>query len=186
VDKIPSKEIKPGATLHVTNNGNNILYSVLTLRGIPAPGQETAASNDLRIESSFQTLTGEKISGNQVRQGTSFVAVVTVTNPGMRGIYRQLVLTQVFPGGWEIMNARMSELAGTKTAASEFDYQDVRDDRVYTYFSLQPGEKKTFRVMLNASYLGRFYLAGSLCEAMYDHTVYARTAGNWVEVTGGE
>jgi alpha-2-macroglobulin len=186
VDKIPAKELKPGATLHVTNNGNSMLYSVLTLRGIPAPGQETAAANDLRIESAFQTLTGEKISGNQVIQGTSFIAVVTVTNPGIRGIYRQLVLTQVFPSGWEIMNARMSEVAEAKTPSAQFDYQDVRDDRVYTYFSLQPAEKKTFRVMLNASYLGRFYLAGTLCEAMYDHTVYARTAGNWVEVTGGE
>ena len=59
---------------------------------------------------------------------------------------------------------------------------DVRDDRVYYYFDLGPDQKKTFSVHLNATYLGRFYLPGIYCEAMYDHSIRAKKAGQWVEV----
>lgn len=69
--------------------------------------------------------------------------------------------------------------------ASQPDYQDVRDDRVYSYFDLQPNTSKTFRIKLNASYLGKFYLPSTSCEAMYDNTINARNAGQWVEVVSG-
>ena len=102
---------------------------------------------------------------------------------GLRGHYRQLALSQVFPSGWEIVNARNSDLAEATTAASAFDYQDVRDDRVNTFFDLGPSQAKTFRVMLMATYPGRFYQPATLCEAMYDHSISARVPGRWVEVT---
>ncbi|HRH39308.1 MAG TPA: hypothetical protein PK760_13240, partial [Flavobacteriales bacterium] len=60
--------------------------------------------------------------------------------------------------------------------------QDIRDDRVNTYFDLWHGQTNTYRVLLNASYTGRYYLPGANCEAMYDHTVNARSKGQWVEV----
>jgi uncharacterized protein YfaS (alpha-2-macroglobulin family) len=65
---------------------------------------------------------------------------------------------------------------------SVFDYQDVRDDRVYTYFNLRQGESKTFHLLLNASYLGKFYLPSVRAEAMYDDTISALVPGRWVEV----
>ena len=80
------------------------------------------------------------------------------------------------------MNARMSEMAMAATRASDFTYQDIRDDRVLTYFDLAPGESRTFRVMLMATYKGRFYLPPQQCEAMYDRTINARVPGCWVVV----
>jgi uncharacterized protein YfaS (alpha-2-macroglobulin family) len=50
-------------------------------------------------------------------------------------------------------------------------YQDIRDDRVYSYFDLGAGAIKTFKVLLNASYNGTYYLPGVNCEAMYDNSV---------------
>ena len=61
-------------------------------------------------------------------------------------------------------------------------YQDIRDDRIYTYFDLGEGERKTFTVQLNAAYLGRYYLTGAYCEAMYDNSISAMKKGQWVEV----
>jgi hypothetical protein len=95
------------------------------------------------------------------------------------GPYRQLALSQIFPSGWEIRNARME---GTKTEQSEFTYQDIRDDRVYTYFDIGADESKKFRVELNAAYLGRYYLPAVYCEAMYDASVNAAVPGKWIEV----
>jgi len=43
-------------------------------------------------------------------------------------------------------------------------------------------EKKTFRILLNASYLGKFYLLTVYSQAMYDNTINARKHGQWVEV----
>ena len=63
-----------------------------------------------------------------------------------------------------------------------FTYQDFRDDRVYTYFDINKGQRKVFKIQLNASYLGRFYLPIFNCEAMYDNSVSSREGGSWVEV----
>jgi hypothetical protein len=51
-----------------------------------------------------------------------------------------------------------------------------------TYFDLRGAHAVVYKVTLNASYTGRFYLPPTLCEAMYDHTVNARSMGRWVEV----
>ncbi len=61
-------------------------------------------------------------------------------------------------------------------------YQDIRDDRVYSYFNLANRTKATFVVLLNASYLGKFYLPGFSCEAMYKGEIAARLGSTWVEV----
>jgi uncharacterized protein YfaS (alpha-2-macroglobulin family) len=65
------------------------------------------------------------------------------------------------------------------------NYQDIRDDRVYTYFNLKNGEVRTFKIVLTASYAGNYYLPAITCEAMYDHSIYARTSGQVVDVVKG-
>jgi uncharacterized protein YfaS (alpha-2-macroglobulin family) len=53
------------------------------------------------------------------------------------------------------------------------------------YFDLPEKGKhstKTFNVMLNASYLGTYYLPGVQAEAMYDNEFLVRTKGEWVVV----
>jgi len=68
-------------------------------------------------------------------------------------------------------------------------YQDFRDDRVNFYFDIKPTQKLTFRVALNATYLGKYYLPAVYSEAMYDSSINGRISGHWVEVVkndGGE
>lgn len=167
----------------ITNSGTNMLYARIISSGVPLVGDKTAKQNKLKISVSYQTINGNKVDPKKLEQGASIVAVVTVSNPGLNGIYKQLALVQIFPSGWEISNARLSDYAQSVTSASDYDYQDIRDDRVYTYFSLNPNKSKTFKVLLNSSYTGKFYLPTVYCEAMYDNTINARIPGNWVEVT---
>ncbi|MEO6040176.1 MAG: hypothetical protein ABIQ93_17310, partial [Saprospiraceae bacterium] len=71
------------------------------------------------------------------------------------------------------------------SGSSPADYQDVRDDRVFTYFDLPDKnnkETRVYRVQLNAAYAGRYYLPTVGCEAMYDKRIRASTPGKWVEV----
>lgn len=178
VDPQPGRK----GTLQVANNSKNVLFARLILQGIPARGDTTAAANNLKISVVYKSAKGDKISPQHLNQGSSFMAEITVTNPGILGKYQQLALSQVFPSGWEIINSRNSIVAEAGTAASAFDYQDVRDDRIYTFFDLNPNQSKIFRVMLIATYTGRFYLPSISCEAMYDHTINARVPGYWVDV----
>jgi uncharacterized protein YfaS (alpha-2-macroglobulin family) len=170
-----------GNKVEVKNSGNNVLFVRVINTGQPSAGNETAASNNLSISVRYTDMVGNPINVSRIEQGTDFLAEVTVRHPGVRGAYEDLALTHIFPSGWEIINQRMDASAAVMNA-SQPDYQDVRDDRVYSYFDLQRNTAKTFRIKLNASYLGKFYLPATSIEAMYDNTINARTEGQWVEV----
>ena len=88
---------------------------------------------------------------------------------------------KIFPSGWEINNLRLDE-AEARLGGDKPVYQDIRDDRVYTYFDLGANQRKTFRLLLTASYAGTYYLPAVSAGAMYDHSIYARKKGQVVEV----
>jgi hypothetical protein len=149
------------------------------MEGIPEKGNEEEVNNQLSMEVSYRTTDGNPLDVSSIPQGTDFYASVSVYNSGDFD-QRQLALTQIFPPGWEIGNARMTDII--VPGQTNFTYQDIRDDRVNTFFNLSRGETKTFRVMLNAAYAGTFYLPGVYCEAMYDNTVSALKKGREVRV----
>ena len=121
-----------------------------------------------------------RIDPNVMEQGSDFIAEVTIRNTSYQSI-NQIALSQLFPSGWEIRNTRMDNSSST-LLRDKPDYQDFRDDRVYSYFNLNRNQSKTFRVILNASYLGEFYLPITYCEAMYDNEYFSRKAGGKVKV----
>ena len=163
------------------NNSEGTLFARLILQGTPLLGDDITNSNSLRQTVKFTDLDGDAIDPNQIEQGSDFIAEVTVSNPGLRGDYEEMALSQIFPSGWEIRNTRMDDASFAEPTAS-FEYQDIRDDRIYTYFDLGANRSRTFRVQLNASYAGKFYLPSINTTAMYDETISARTAGMWVNV----
>jgi uncharacterized protein YfaS (alpha-2-macroglobulin family) len=91
-----------------------------------------------------------------------------------------IALTQIVPSGFEIVNTRYTDFGSATDNVA--DYIDIRDDRANYYFSLKAAETSQFKILLNASYLGKYYLPGLQCEAMYDNEFLARTKGQWVEV----
>jgi hypothetical protein len=165
--------------LKLTNTGGKTLFVRVQREGIPLAGDTTDAENALKMKVEYVDLSGKKIDPTKIKQGTDFSALVTITHPGLRDRYEEMALTQIFPSGWEIRNTRMD--AGAQQAAN-FTYQDIRDDRVMTYFDINRGGSKTFEIKLNATYKGKFYLPTIYCEAMYDHQINARKAGKWVVV----
>ena len=133
----------------------------------------------------YKNTKGETIDPTSIAQGTDFVAEVTVQNPGSLGkYYKDMALSQVFPSGWEIHNARMGSLS--YGSSSLCDYQDIRDDRVYTYFGLAKTQSVTYRIQLHAAYIGKYYLPSTVCEAMYDNSISAQEGGKWVDVVKKE
>jgi uncharacterized protein YfaS (alpha-2-macroglobulin family) len=157
------------------------LYVRVVTEGTPARGNEEDAASNLIVDVVYTSEKGVVIDPSSLEQGQEFIAEVTVTHPGARDAYYNMALSQVFPSGWEINNARITDDQSEATS-SNFTYQDIRDDRVYTFFTLWTGKTKVFRVSLTATYAGKYYLPATNCEAMYDKSIYARKKGKVVEV----
>jgi alpha-2-macroglobulin len=167
--------------INIHNMNEGMLFARVVNHGIPAAGDEVTQNRNLQMAVDYYLMDGTPISVANMGQGTDFYADVKVYNPGVRGKLEQMILSFVVPSGWEILSGR-SDDDNTAYQQSAYDFQDVRDDRVYTYFNLDQGQTKTFRFRFNAAYEGRFYLPGVHCEAMYDNTITARKKGEWVEV----
>lgn len=141
-----------------------------------------AISDNLRMDIRYANLNGTPLSVNDIIQGTDFMAITSISNISGTSDYTNLALTHIIPSGWEIYNERMvapetENVApdGSGKSVSKYSYQDIRDDRVLTYFNLRRGETKVFTVRLQATYAGNFILPAVQCEAMYDVNVQARS-----------
>ena len=167
------------AQLKVESNNEIPLYARLIRQGIPIEGVEFPENTNLDISVQYYDANDQPLNITQLKQGTDFKAIVTVSNPGTKGNLEQLALTQIFPSGWEILNSRLAGQTADKDGAT---YKDIRDDRVLTYFDLGTSKKKRFEVNLNAAYQGDYYLPAIQVEAMYDKSVFASEKGKWIKV----
>ena len=172
-----------GGRLEVINTSEAPLFVSLVTRGSPAAGDEVASSSGLVVEVRYTDTDGGPIDVAEVVQGSDVVATVTIRNESGRDA-RDLALEYRAPSGWEIHNARLD--SGEGPGEDRIDYQDIRDDRVLTYFSLDDEASLSFSMQFNAAYRGRYYLPTVTAEAMYDVSVYGRTKGRWVRVVEQE
>lgn len=181
-DKNLNTKFKLNQKLKITNNSKSTIYTSVAIRAKPSVGDVVfKEQKNIKCSVSYYSLDGVKLNPAKIKQGYDFYAKVSVSNPGYSGEYENLAISQVFPSGWEIRNLPKAEKKRI-VSDSKFDYQDIRDDRVYTYFSLSPNKTKNFYVLLNASYLGDYYLPMLNVEAMYDNGISATLSGRWVQV----
>ncbi len=173
-------EVRQGSNvLTIKNESGNMLYVHLSNNGILPVGEEKTLEKNLKAEVVFKGRDGTRFDVSRMVQGTDFVAELTLTNTSSNNL-KDVALTEIFPSGWEIVNTRFTDFG--EFADNDVAHTDLRDDRASFYFDMKRNETKTFRVLLNASYLGRYYLPGIQAEAMYDNDYVVRTKGKWVEV----
>jgi len=182
-DKISSNQLAIAQNgtqnIKIKNTTEGTLYAQFISKGKALMGKEESESSNLGIKINYFDMDNNPITVENMEQGTDFYALVKVSNTGIK-TYKELALTQIFPSGWEIINTRL-----TGNNLSEFGspkYRDIRDDRVYTYFDLGQGQSRKFKVLLNASYTGTYYMPPLVCEAMYDANIHALKKGEWVKI----
>jgi len=163
----------------ITNKEANLVFVNVLSSGILPLGEELAEKRGLGVNVTYKDTQGNTIDVLKLPQGTEFEAWVTVHNLKAEKVH-DVALTEIFPSGWEIVNTRFTDYGTSTTSTANFT--DMRDDRVNFYFNLNKNETKTFKVLLNASYLGKYYLYGLQAEAMYDNDYFTRTKGQWIEV----
>ncbi len=177
-------ELKPKDLLQgqiqFENTSEQVLFLNFTQTGIPVEINQAPKREDLNMKITYVDMDNKPIDVTNLKQGTDFKALVKITHPGIRLHYKEIALNQIFPSGWQIINTRLNE---GEVSNKPYNFQDIRDDRVYTYFDLGKGKTADFEVFLNATFCGKFYQPGVFCAPMYDESIQALDPGKWVEVT---
>lgn len=170
-------------TATITNTSTGILFANITLTGQKDPIStldNEAVNRNLTMSVKYSDLNGNVINPDILERGTDFIAEVIIKNPKSRGLsLKQMALTQIFPSGWEIQSGGLSNVSDA-IREDAYDYRDVRDDRVYTFFDIN--DTKTYRILLTAAYDGEYFLPPVSCEAMYDADIQSRTKARKLKV----
>ncbi len=194
ISSIPLPYLSEQTDLKINNLNNNHLFIRLVEKGKPNLSTALNMGSNLQnntkaiyMQVEYTNKIGIKIDPAKLIQGTDFIAIVHLKNIGNKGDYHHMALTEIFPSGWEILNTRLIPSLGETDNAPTLDntlptYQDIRDDRVLTYFDLDHNKKADFKVYLNATYGGHFYAPGIYTEAMYDASIHSGTSGRWIDV----
>ena len=178
---------KKGNKLEVKNTSGSKLFASVMTRGLPTAGNEKSIRNGLALRVSYTDIADSEAldldDTPEVTQGADIAITVDITNTSKSKV-EHIALTLPVAAGWEIHNANYA-LKSDKDKhhpINQADYQDVRDDRVYSYFSLEKKQTKTFRILVNASYSGRYYLPAISASAMYNGNMQAREKGKWITI----
>jgi len=191
----------PGETLGLTltNAGRTPVFARVVSRGVPPAGLEKAVSTGLSLSIRYLDMDGNAVDPGRASAGSDLVVEATVRNRSGQAL-KNLALSQLLPSGWEIMNYRVGEELPKPKSRDEgyerpsakpkveplYDYQDQRDDRVLTYFSLGAKDAKVFRVYVNKAYAGDFFLPATSVQAMYDERFQAVSPGRWLSGSNRE
>ncbi|MBN2350216.1 MAG: hypothetical protein JXJ22_15360 [Bacteroidales bacterium] len=172
---------KDSSRITIQNKSQVPFYISLTVAGTPLEDNTEIVEKNLMLSVVYRDMEDQVIDVKKIEQGTDFKVEISVTHPGLYDDYKELALSSMFPSGWEIHNTRL--FGGGEVYQKDVpEYQDIRDDRVNTFFDLKKFKTKTFVILLNASYLGEFKLPAIQCEAMYDNDIQARIPGKSVKV----
>lgn len=157
----------------IENQSEGKLFITKTERAISKELYKSAESDNLSLIVTYTDLNGNEKNLNRIQQGDDIRIQVQVKNLDIQE-QNSLALSVKMPSGWELLNPRMLKTSKEKNDGS-FEYQDYRDEKVYTYFSLRKNQTKTFRFRAKANLKGEFYLPSIRCEHMYQGSVKAST-----------
>jgi len=176
------KLTKADAHVSIKNTSSVRLFATLVTRGVPLAGDEQSMAKGLKLDVNYAVRDKEDsqvwndMKNQTLPQGSDVRIKVSVSNTSNHKT-DNIALTIPVAAGMEIASSTEQNL--TK---STYDYRDIRDDRVHYYFSLKKDETKTFYLLANASYRGRYYLPAINVEAMYDGNMKAREKGQWIQI----
>lgn len=150
--------------LTIKNNTNSITVVNIVRKGVELAVKQNI-SPLLGLSVSYTSKDGKTIASDKIARQTDFKQVIKITNNSSQEFFN-MALSNYVPSGWEIINKRIAE--GGTNGNSSMDYQDIRDDRILSYFSIKPGETKYIIQDFNASYEGTYTVPAIVVESMYN------------------
>ena len=173
--------------INITLTTDQSVYAFYEWNGIPLREGVQSEQKKFNLDVSWYDEEGNIIFPEKIEQGKSFYGHFRVTMNNPQNV-DEVVLDQIIPTGWEIENLRLNDEA-LPSWMSQFkldkeEYLDIRDGRIMWFFDFRKYQKSyDFVVKLNAITAGKFFLAPSKVEAMYNKKYRAVVAGKPVVVT---
>lgn len=164
-----AENVKGGA-FTLNNKGKGTLWVNTIVDAIAEQCKVASNENGLAVSVSYSDIPNN--DPNHIAQGTTFKVDVTVKNTSGKKL-ENVAVTHILPAGWEVL----------KTQVSSPSYQDVRDDRVLSYFdNMNVNQSYTIHLDLIATYAGEYYMPAVSAEAMYDAKISGCTDSDSVSV----
>ncbi len=166
-EELNSNFDSPLQDVTIKNNGDITLYGTLICSGISEAGTE-------RVEASGIELIIDRLDSLKNIKPTDEITIKVRVKNNSRKDLKNLVLTTPTGTCFEYANERLSN---SSYKASNYTYQDIRDDLIYTYFDLSNGSTTDFYFRASAAYSGNFIVPAIYVQAMYDDSIKAVSPG---------
>ncbi len=163
------------ASMSIRNRSGNRIYARIITKGLPPEGTEPSLANGLSLSVEYRNMNRSVIDPNSLPVGEDMEISVRVRNIDTKDI-PEVALVHIIPASWEIINTRLGD-NNYSGGSSSFKYQDIRDDRVMTYFNLSRGSEKTVTFRVNRTYQGNYFRPAIHAYAMYDESIQAMIPG---------
>jgi len=176
-----------GLTVAKKSEGN--LFLILSSEGVREKAEYKTGGEGLKITRRYLRQDGQDmdLGGSGPTLGDVIYAEVTIGNTSGDRV-SNIVLVDRFPAGWEIENPRLGRGSNlTFVDTSELwnaDYMNIRDDRIEYFGGLGRNESRKVVYALRAVTAGKFTLPPVEAEAMYNPRLWAREAGQVIQVAG--
>ncbi|MCR5696566.1 MAG: hypothetical protein K6G73_06285 [Marinilabiliaceae bacterium] len=161
-----------GKSFEIANKGESNIHVVCvnTYKAVQDSIRKIDSGLDITVRY-YSATNGSEVDINNLTENT-LRAVVSVRNTTGSAI-ESIALTHILPAGWEVLKASGSD---------EVSYQDVRDDRIYTYVDkLNAASAFTATIDISATYEGSYYVPAITAEAMYDNKVFGCTSSSHIK-----
>ena len=156
------------------NNSSLPVYIRLITKGLPEEGSEPALREGISLDVKYLDMNGKTIEPFELPLGEDMDISVTVANISSNAI-PEIAVVHLLPASWEIINTRVGADSGQ--SQSGYKYQDIRDDRIMTYFDLGSGKNKIITFRVNRTYAGNYFMPAIHAYAMYDESIRALIPG---------
>ena len=173
-----SIEVKDNNIVYCKNNGKKDLYLQITQSGIPIDNfNQKIVNRNMLTNVYYEDLIGNMLDIKNLKQGQDFIAIVKVRDLNIVDDNVNMKLKFPFPSGWEILD-KTDIMVDNRDA----NYININDNAVNIYFKFDKYKTKVFKIRLNASYVGDFYLPILTCRSLSDNDIFSQIPGCLVRV----
>ncbi|WP_144581896.1 alpha-2-macroglobulin family protein [Campylobacter coli] len=162
-------------------SANKDIFVSFGVEGVKA-SENPAFNNKISLDRAFYDEKGNKISPSEIGSGQTFYMRISVSLNEGANYVSNIALTQILPSGWEVSNTLLDDNTPSFIKNSNYDFIDVRDDKIMWFFGLNKNRTHHFYIKLNAITPGSYTLSGAYAEAMYDDTYRALSESEKVVV----
>ena len=162
-------ELKKLANFQIKTQGQGKLYYSYVVSGVDAKGHIVEEDQWIKVRRTYLDRNGNPINGKI--SVNDLIQVKIEIQPLQNQRISNIAIVDMIPSGFQIENERLNFVNNQLTNAN-YDYKDIRDDRVIYYVSLENG-KKELRYYLRAVQRGTFTVPPIAADAMYNGNIHS-------------